>query len=79
MPPPAGTGPAGTVGRVRLTELWARMERHLGAGYAASYAHDQVIAQLDGRTVDQALADGVDAKTVWRAVVVALELPATER
>ena len=64
---------------MRLTELWERMDQHLGPAYAASYAHDQVISGLDGRTVAQALADGEDAKVVWRAVVVALELPASER
>lgn len=55
------------------------MEHHLGSAYAASYAHDQVLPELAGRTVEQALADGDDAKRVWRAVVVALDLPASER
>jgi len=64
---------------VRLTEFWARMERHLGQSYARSWAHDMVLWQLDGRTVQQALDQGVDTKTVWRAVVTALDLPARER
>ena len=64
---------------MRYTDFWERMERHLGATYARSYAHDQVLAQLDGRTVEQALADGDDAKDVWRAVVEALQLPARYR
>jgi len=55
------------------------MNHHLGEAYAASYAHDQVLAQLDGRTVEQALLAGDDVKQIWRAVVVALELPVTER
>lgn len=55
------------------------MEDHLGPAYATSYAHDQVLPQLGGRTAVQALADGDDAKTVWRAVVVALDLPPSER
>lgn len=55
------------------------MRQHLGDGYAESYAHDQVLPGLDGRTVDQALAQGEDTKTVWRAVVAALELPDWER
>ena len=33
----------------------------------------------DNRTVMQALGDGVDSKTVWRAVWTALELPPRER
>jgi hypothetical protein len=58
---------------VRLTEFWARMEGEVGASYADSYARDQVLATLGGRTVVQALADGDDAKAVWRAVVAARE------
>ena len=56
---------------MRLSEFWTGMDRRLGAGYARSWAADQVLPQLDGRTVVQALADGEDAKTVWRAVVAA--------
>jgi hypothetical protein len=64
---------------VRLTDFWARMTAQLGAGYAESYAHDQVLAQLGGRTVAEALADGEDTKAVWRAVCEALELPPAKR
>jgi Protein of unknown function (DUF3046) len=64
---------------MRLTEFWERMNQHLGPTYAASYSKDQVLTELDGRTVSQALADGDDAKKVWRAVVTALELPPSER
>lgn len=56
---------------MRLTEFWDRLERVFGAGYAASVAHDQVLTSLDGRTIEQALADGVPPVVVWRAVVVA--------
>jgi hypothetical protein len=38
-----------------------------------------VIAPLDGRTVHQALADGEDAKLVWRAVCDELRLAPSER
>lgn len=55
------------------------MEHVLGAGYYASWAKDHVLPQLGGRTVDQALADGEDAKAVWRAVVAELQLPPTFR
>ena len=39
--------------------------------YAQSVAKDFVLDKLGGRTVDRALADGVDAKVVWRAVAEA--------
>ncbi|WP_344940536.1 DUF3046 domain-containing protein [Sphaerisporangium flaviroseum] len=53
---------------MRLTDFWNRMNRHFGERYATSWAHDYVIAELGGRTVKQALDDGVAAKEVWRAV-----------
>lgn len=64
---------------MRLSDFWERMEHHLGAAYARSYARDHVLADLEGRTVEQALTDGEDATRVWRAVVAALELPAPYR
>jgi hypothetical protein len=38
-------------------------------------AKDHVLSALGERTVDQALADGVDAKTVWRAVCQEFDVP----
>ncbi len=64
---------------MRLTEFWNRMERRFGVTYARSYAADMVIAELGSRTVDQALAAGEDAKSVWRAVCEATAVPASER
>jgi len=60
---------------VRHTEFWARMHLALGETYAPVCASQQVIADLGGRTVDQALAAGVSPKQVWRAVADRLELP----
>jgi len=56
---------------VRLTDLWNRLEQTFGAGYAASVARDQVLVQLGGRTIDQALAEHVAVQEIWRAVVAA--------
>ncbi|MBK5305123.1 MAG: DUF3046 domain-containing protein [Frankiaceae bacterium] len=58
---------------MRLTDFWDRMERLFGPSYADSYARDQVLATLGGRTVHQALKEGDDTKDVWRAVVAAQE------
>ncbi len=55
------------------------MNGHFGSAYARSYAADQVLATLEGRTVVQALADGDEVTAVWRAVCEALELPASDR
>ncbi|MBT8227215.1 MAG: DUF3046 domain-containing protein [Dactylosporangium sp.] len=54
---------------MRLTDFWGRLEQVFGAGYAASVATDQVLTTLNGRTIEQALAEGVEVATVWRAVV----------
>ncbi|MEV4616357.1 DUF3046 domain-containing protein [Kitasatospora sp. NPDC049258] len=53
---------------MRLTEFWRRMHEHFGAGYAESFARDHVMSELGGRTVEQALAAGWEAKDVWRVV-----------
>jgi hypothetical protein len=66
-------------GAVRLTEFWKRMDARFGEAYARSYAADQVLSTLGGRTVERALADGDDAKLVWRAVCDATQAPASER
>jgi Protein of unknown function (DUF3046) len=64
---------------VRLSEFWALMRDHFGPGYAESVARDHVIASLGGRTVETALASGVEAKQVWRAVCDEFEVPRGKR
>ncbi len=60
---------------MRLTEFWARMREQFGDVYAESLAKDYVLSNLGGRTVNQALADGEDAKVVWRAVSDTFNVP----
>jgi hypothetical protein len=62
-----------------LTEFWERMRGQFGAAYAESLARDQVLAQLGGRTVAEALEAGVPVRQVWRAVCEAFEVPARNR
>jgi len=64
---------------MKHTEFWSRMDAALGPAYARSWASMFVIADLDGRTVDEALAAGVPPKEIWRAVWAVLGLPARER
>ncbi|MER7415624.1 DUF3046 domain-containing protein [Micromonospora peucetia] len=56
---------------MRLTDFWSRLEEAFGPGYAGSIARDQVLSQLGGRTVEQALASGEQTHVVWRAVCAA--------
>ena len=64
---------------MRLTDFWDRMNRQFGEAYATSYARDVVLRELGGRTIEKALADGEDAKYVWRAVCQSVEVPPSER
>lgn len=64
---------------MRHTEFWVRMERALGPTYARTWAHQHVLAELDGRTVAQAIDAGEPPKQVWRAVWAELELPGHDR
>jgi hypothetical protein len=54
-----------------LTDFWERLGQAFGAAYARSIAADQAFADLGGRTIDQAIAQGIDTATIWRAVVAA--------
>ena len=56
---------------VRLTDFWARLEEAFGNAYAHSFAADHSFAGLGGRTINEALAQGEEAATVWRVVVSA--------
>jgi hypothetical protein len=56
---------------VRLTDFWGRLEQTFGSTYARSIAADHAFADLGGRTIDEAIAQGVQTATIWRAVVAA--------
>lgn len=64
---------------MRHSEFWARMDQHLGNAYSRVWAREQVLGDLGGRTVEQALAEGESPQRVWRVVWAALELPDRER
>lgn len=64
---------------MRHTEFWERMDGALGPAYARSWAQQYAMTELGGRTVDEALADGLSPKEVWRSVWAALELPPVDR
>lgn len=60
---------------MRLTDFWERLTEVLGPGYVASWANDHVITELGGRTVNQAIAAGIDTKDIWRAVCRVTQVP----
>lgn len=64
---------------MRESELWQRLSQHLGDSYYLTWAEQQSLPALGSLTVREALAAGIDSKTIWRAAWQALELPARER
>lgn len=64
---------------MQMTAFWERMADHFGDAYADSFARDHVMSELGGRTVQGALAAGWEAKDVWRAVCVAMDVPYDKR
>lgn len=51
------------------------MREQFGDTYAESVAKDFVLSGLGDRTVNKALAEGEDAKVVWRAVAETFNVP----
>ena len=68
-----------TVVRVRLTYFRELMDQEFGPVRAASLSRDHVFAELGGRTVEQALEHGIDAREIWRVVCDAYEVPLGRR
>ncbi len=64
---------------MRLTDFWQRMDDHFGAAYARSWARDTHLAQLGGKTVEEAIAFGVETVDIWRAVWAHEKMPARDR
>ena len=56
---------------MRLTDFWARLDQTFGAPYARSFAADHSFAELGGRTIDEAIAQGYETATIWRVIVAA--------
>ncbi|SOD74133.1 hypothetical protein SAMN05892883_3310 [Jatrophihabitans sp. GAS493] len=63
---------------MRITEFWSLMEAQFGSAYAHSLARDYRVPTL-GSTVEQAIADGVNPKEIWRAVCAEFDVPLSLR
>lgn len=64
---------------MRHSDFWLLMDDVFGAPYARTLAADQVLGALADRTAVQALADGVEPRTVWRTLCDAMEIPEHRR
>jgi hypothetical protein len=64
---------------VRLSEFRFAVEHEFGAGYGHVVTHDLVLEHLGGRSVEQALEDGVSPRDAWLAICAALDVPEARR
>ncbi|MEO7126706.1 MAG: DUF3046 domain-containing protein [Nakamurella sp.] len=64
---------------MRLTEFRQLMQAHFGPTRAPSVARDHVFSALGGRSVDEALSYGIDAKQVWFTVCDTFDVPESMR
>ena len=64
---------------MRTTAFRTMMSGEFGELRAGSIARDHVFADLGGRTVEQALAAGLDPQRIWTAVCDAFDVPPERR
>lgn len=64
---------------MRYSEFRELVRDVLGPQLGPSLVRDQVLGVLDDRTAQQALDDGVDPRTVWRALCDAMGVPEAQR
>jgi hypothetical protein len=64
---------------MRTTVFRTMMSDEFGDARAGSIARDHVFADLGGRTVDEAIAEGTPPQRVWLAVCEAFDVPPERR
>ncbi|MEV6718444.1 DUF3046 domain-containing protein [Lentzea sp. NPDC051208] len=64
---------------MRITMFRKLMAGEFGQVRAEMIAHDHVLSSLGGRTADEALEAGTEAKEVWIAVCEAFDVPENRR
>lgn len=60
---------------MRLTEFNELVDGQFGPMRGRSLLVDHVLAALDGRTAAQAIEDGVEPRSVWRALCADFDVP----
>lgn len=64
---------------MRVSELRRLMDDEFGSSYASSVAADHRMAAIGGRTVDEAVADGLEPRSVWLALCDSYDIPQARR
>jgi hypothetical protein len=60
---------------MRLTEFRELVDGQFGRMRGGSLLVDHVLTNLNGRTAEQAIEDGVDPRDVWRALCADFDVP----
>ncbi|MDO5618738.1 DUF3046 domain-containing protein [Kocuria sp.] len=60
---------------MRLSRFYQMLSHEFGAAQGRMLAQDTVLGELNHRTAEQALRDGVDPKTVWFALCKDQDVP----
>jgi hypothetical protein len=60
---------------MRQSEFQQAVDDEFGAAYGSVLVHDLVLAELSGRTAEEALKAGVPARDVWFALCAAKDVP----
>jgi hypothetical protein len=64
---------------MREREFWQLLEEVFGRSYGRALSHDQGLTELGGRSVVEALDDGVEPRVVWNVLCDQMEIPDSKR
>ncbi|MBO1753314.1 DUF3046 domain-containing protein [Actinotalea sp. BY-33] len=64
---------------MRYSEFWELVDEVFGPQVGRSLAADQVLGALGDRTSREALDQGEDPRSVWRALCDAMDVPEQDR
>jgi hypothetical protein len=64
---------------MRVSEFWTAVEQEFGDAYGAVVTRDVVLEGLGGRSAVEAIAVGIDARTVWLALCESQDVPPERR
>ena len=64
---------------MREREFWELLEEVFGRSYGRSLSRDQQLTSLDGLTVVEALAAGIEPRVVWNVLCDQMDVPDSRR
>lgn len=60
---------------MRMSEFWRLVDEEFGHGYGRVLIDGHSLRELGHRTAADALAGGVPARTVWKALCIEMDVP----